>query len=139
KIRYGEQLKMTIDIKGDFRNKTIAPLLLIPFVENSFKHGTSKMIASPWIELTIRVENNCLYFSIINSRPKSGDLSSLRGNIGLKNVTKRLQLLYPGAHQVDVEGKGESFSIGLRIDLDKVLATFQDIQEPKSIAQYEMA
>ena len=47
KIRYGEQMKMTIEIQENHHDKMIAPLLLIPFVENSFKHGASKMITHP--------------------------------------------------------------------------------------------
>ncbi|MFL5811063.1 MAG: hypothetical protein ACJ749_16195, partial [Flavisolibacter sp.] len=63
KIRYGEQLNMTIEIqeegspppKGEAGRGLIAPLLLIPFVENSFKHGTSKMLAHPWLKLHPRM------------------------------------------------------------------------------------
>jgi hypothetical protein len=51
KVRYGKRLDMQVEIHGDFENKVIAPLLMIPFVENSFKHGTSKMLQNPWIKL----------------------------------------------------------------------------------------
>ena len=77
KIRYGEQMNMTIDIQnedspslqGEVGRGLIAPLLLIPFVENSFKHGTSKMLAHPWVKLQVIIENNTLHFSVANSRP----------------------------------------------------------------------
>ena len=77
KIRYGEQMNMTIEIQeedspplqGEAGRGLIAPLLLIPFVENSFKHGTSKMLAHPWVKLQMTIENNMLHFSVTNSRP----------------------------------------------------------------------
>jgi LytS/YehU family sensor histidine kinase len=55
---------MTIDIDEGHQGKMIAPLLLIPFVENSFKHGASKMISQPWVRLTIKLENNRLCLSL---------------------------------------------------------------------------
>src|SRR5206468_5487078 len=81
KIRYGEQMDMTIDIQekdspfrqGEAGRGLIAPLLLIPFVENSFKHGTSKMLAHPWVKLQMTIENNMLHFSVTNSRPPEAE------------------------------------------------------------------
>ncbi len=69
KIRYAEQMQMTIEIENNYTGKMIAPLLLIPFVENSFKHGASKMITQPWVKLYIYIENNRLHFTIRNSKP----------------------------------------------------------------------
>ena len=73
KIRYAEQMQMTIDIKEDHDSKMIAPLLLIPFVENSFKHGASKMITQPWVKLTISIEEDRLHFIIMNSKPSTNE------------------------------------------------------------------
>ena len=53
-----------------FEDKMIAPLLIIPFVENSFKHGTSKMLSRPWITLQYIIENNTFYFLLTNSKPE---------------------------------------------------------------------
>ena len=69
KIRYGEQIDIKTEIQEAGNNKMITPLLLIPFVENSFKHGASKMITHPWIKLHITIEDNVLHFFIINSKP----------------------------------------------------------------------
>ena len=69
KIRYGDRLKMDLEIKGDYNNKMIPPLLLIPLVENSFKHGASKMLEHPWVNLNITVEGQYLFFLLSNSRP----------------------------------------------------------------------
>ena len=69
KVRYGDRLSMTLEIKGDCQNKLIAPLLLIPFVENSFKHGSSKMLQHSWIKLKIVIKENVLYMDLNNSKP----------------------------------------------------------------------
>ena len=74
KIRYGEDEYDYRDTGRRFSSpagegRLIAPLLLIPFVENSFKHGTSKMLAHPWVKLQVIIENNMLHFSVTNSRP----------------------------------------------------------------------
>ena len=138
KIRYGEQMAMTIDIQEDGTEKLIAPLLLIPFVENSFKHGASRMLTNPWVKLRISVENNMLHFLIMNSRPIDEEPQLTKGNIGLKNVKKRLQLLYPGAHELNIVSELESFAVYLKIRLEatKSAATKSGLKTP---AVYEMA
>jgi LytS/YehU family sensor histidine kinase len=88
RVRYGEQMKLTIDINGSFQNKMIAPLLLIPFLENSFKHGASRMLQDPWINIKINIEDDQLYFFLINSKPTTAEKKSQIGSIGLINVRK---------------------------------------------------
>ena len=153
KIRYGEQMNMTIEIpdnspplkgatggwEGSSGRVLIAPLLLIPFVENSFKHGTSKMITHPWVKLRITVENNMLHFFIMNSRPQTTEPASPKGNIGLKNVKKRLQLLYPAAHELNIVSESESFTVYLKIQLQEKKASAADNEEIKSTTGYAMA
>jgi len=139
KIRYGEQMQMAIEMKGDYSDKMIAPLLLIPFAENSFKHGTSKMIAHPWLNLSIAIENNILHFLIGNSRPQTNELTSAKGNIGLKNVRKRLQLLYPDAHELSIVEQAETFTVQLTIKLEEVITSSSDSEESKPLTAYAMA
>ena len=117
KVRYGEQMDMQIDIRGDYTNKMISPLLLIPFVENSFKHGTSKMLSRPWVNLNIIVEDNIFYFLLTNSKPEEYYNPSPNKGIGLNNVQKRLQILYPGYHELKMTEEPEHFTVLLEIDL----------------------
>ena len=117
KIRYAEQLRMIIDITNDHSGKMITPLLLIPFVENSFKHGASKMITEPWVNLKMSIENNTLHFSMINSKPANNETQITKGNIGLKNVTKRLELLYPGTHQLKIVSEPNGYAVYLSLQL----------------------
>jgi LytS/YehU family sensor histidine kinase len=136
-VRYGEQLQMTIELPENSPGKMIAPLILIPFVENCFKHGASKMITDPWIDLSIRIEDDLLHLSVRNSRPLINE-QHLKGNIGLKNVTKRLQLLYPGAHLLVISEEEESFAVDLKIVL-KESSTPLGSKEMKPKTGYAMA
>lgn len=120
KIRYGEQLKISFEIKGKCTHNKISPLLLIPFVENSFKHGASKMLLHPWIEINIEIEDDELSLLIKNSTPVHVNQTGKNGNIGLNNVKKRLQLLYPGCHEMNIISEGEQFTIFLKIRLSNV-------------------
>jgi LytS/YehU family sensor histidine kinase len=135
-MRYGEQMKMTIDIQDEFADKMIAPLLLIPFVENSFKHGTSKIIANSWLNIRLTIENNLLHFILMNSRPQSNEPVPAKGNIGLKNVKKRLEILYPSTHELTIEEQSESFTVYLKLQLKEIASDTADKEEIKSIAKY---
>ncbi|HEY1023915.1 MAG TPA: histidine kinase [Sphingobacteriaceae bacterium] len=116
KIRYGN-LKLKVDIVGECDNKLIAPLILIPFVENSFKHGSSKMLQDPWIDLFISVDDDLLLFSLNNSRPDVPQKQNAENGIGLTNVKKRLQLLYPGRYELTIAENKDSFSVRLKLPL----------------------
>lgn len=95
KVRYGKRLNMEVEINGDYLNKLITPLLIIPFVENCFKHGTSKMLEHPWIKLRINVAGDNLEFKLTNSKPSNVNPVYGKNGIGLNNVKKRLDLLFP--------------------------------------------
>ncbi|MBD0375147.1 MAG: histidine kinase, partial [Flavisolibacter sp.] len=139
KVRYGEQMNMTIEIAENDTEKLIAPLLLIPFVENSFKHGASKMLAHPWVKLRMAVENGMLHFSIENSRPQENETLVKKGSIGLSNVKKRLELLYPAAHELNIVSKPESFAVYLKIQLQEAAIAPAVDEEQTSTAAYAMA
>lgn len=119
KIRYGDRLDLQMKINGDYKNKLIAPLLMIPFVENSFKHGSSKMRGIQLIKILINVENNELDFRITNSKPSIATTQDNKKGIGLANVQKRLQLIYPGKHELEIMDEINSFSVRLKINLSE--------------------
>jgi sensor histidine kinase YesM len=128
KVRYGHRLNICVDIKGDLESKFIAPLLLIPFVENSFKHGSSKMLAHPKLELSIIIDGLQLIFMLKNNKPNSStqEGQSNRGGIGLKNVAKRLQLLYPDNHCLKIESTDTNFIVYMHILLKEMKAVNLD-------------
>jgi hypothetical protein len=116
-IRYGERLDLQIEIRGDSQNKLIAPLLLIPFVENSFKHGASKMLTLPWITLSIDINDHTIDFSLINSKPPHAMSDNGKNGVGLANVRKRLKILYPEKHHVLQHKAKNSFSVYVQVPL----------------------
>ena len=115
KIRYGNRLSMQIELINPDGNHLIAPLLMIPFVENSFKHGLSQMLDHPRINLKIYVEGNMLHFYLNNSKPPTAENQDLRKGIGLENVRKRLDLLYPGKHKLLILTTEDSFTVQMEI------------------------
>jgi LytS/YehU family sensor histidine kinase len=117
KIRYGDNFNMSLQIQGTPGNKMIHPLFLIPFLENSFKHGTSQMLTHPWINLEIFVEKDLLHFNLSNSKPALLDETTLARGLGLSNVKKRLAILYPGMHSLNIAESIMSFNVELKIPL----------------------
>lgn len=121
KIRYGNRLSMQVELINPEGNHLIAPLLMIPFVENSFKHGVSQMLDHPRISLKIYVEGNMLHFYLKNSKPPAVENPDLRKGIGLENVRKRLDLLYPGKHTLLILTTEDSFTVQMDISLTDYL------------------
>ncbi len=122
KVRHGDRLNLEIDIHGNYDHYEIAPMLLIPFVENSFKHGLGKDKDTGFVNVHLHVENDQLHFHIVNSKPKNGhELSKqkgYRGGIGLKNVRKRLNLLYPNKHALELGDIKNEYVVSLQLELD---------------------
>lgn len=95
----------------------IEPMLLIPFVENAFKHGTG-IIEQAKIDIKLHAENNFLYFMVSNNYdPVSVEIKDKASGIGLINVQRRLNLLYPGQHELKISKKDGLFVISLKINL----------------------
>jgi len=127
-VRYGERLKISITEKGNANDKMIAPLLLIPLLENSFKHGTSQVIDRAWIEMTIEIRADDLHFTLKNSKPTGEKIHERKNGIGLRNVEKRLRLLYPGRHRLEIKDEAESFEVFVSIP---VLHTLTIVNEKR--------
>jgi two-component system LytT family sensor kinase len=117
KLRHKEeQCKISIDIKGDASAHQIAPLLLINFLENAFKHGTKTSFGKSWINMEIEISKKEFHFNLQNSkptRPVHQAFSEYRGGIGLKNVKRRLEILYPRRHQLLINNQSDHFEIDL--------------------------
>jgi len=121
-VRYGDRLKIDLQLPQSV-DAQIAPLLLIPFVENSFKHGTSKMLEKPYILLSISILDNTLYFKLINSKPPGSEetVPHGTGGLGLKNVKKRLDLLYPATHELQLFNEPTTYTVLLKIILTQTI------------------
>ncbi len=125
KVRYGDRLDLLVEINGACENKMIAPLLMIPFVENCFKHGASIMRGQQWIKLRINISEEQLDFKLSNSKPTGTSGTNNKKGIGLVNVQKRLQLLYPGKHYLGTESANETYIVHLQVNLQQLPVTDQ--------------
>lgn len=118
-IRFDDSLQINFNIFGDPENKTIAPMLLIPLVENCFKHGASQNIGKMHIAIDILIEESFLTFNATNTLPpnKMNNLQNAQeGGIGLSNVKKRLELGYaPKDYQLSIFEKDKTFNVILKL------------------------
>ncbi|MHA8098391.1 sensor histidine kinase [Aquirufa aurantiipilula] len=115
KIRFGNDIEITFNHKLADTPNSIEPMLLIPFVENAFKHGVG-MVMNPIIEITLLDDREKLYFGVKNK--VSSQISEKKDDssgIGLTNVKRRLELLYPNEHQLKITEDGEYYQIELEI------------------------
>jgi len=119
KIRYSEKLKIKVDFPLNVNNLKIAPLILLPFIENAFKHGVSNHPGVAYIHTKISLVDNTLLFKIENS--KNLDLKNKNGyskGIGLKNAQKRLDLIYPNKYILKINNHKDTFSVNLTLELE---------------------
>jgi len=117
KIRYDERLDVALDILSPIDTIAIAPLIIIPFVENSFKHGFSNEVGKVWVHISILTNNNELIIKIENSRGRyEGAGSEDHKGVGLTNVKKRLELIYKENYQLQIVDE-ETFMVILKIKL----------------------
>lgn len=129
KIRYDERLTVTYETFGDVARCEIPPMLLLPFVENAFKHGTSDTVDSVWVEINIVVRNQSLSLSVKNSNGKNSTETEefdYQKGIGLKNVARRLELLYGDSYDLKIEDNSSHYSVSLSVELDQLLKQEQD-------------
>jgi len=112
---------ISLEITGDPGKLVIAPMLLIPFIENSFKHGLRGGSASSFIEIHLSVSGQELQFRVRNSCGEEDEieLDPFKG-IGIENTVQRLELLYPGKHSLDIENRKDTFTVDLSIELTTV-------------------
>ena len=111
-LRYGQTLDVGFRCKGELAGKRIAPLLLLPLIENSFKHGTSEQIDQCWIMFDLEVEGNVLKLQLANSRN-----SQEGGGMGLQQVRRRLELTYPGRYTLRITPDEDTFMVSLVLEL----------------------
>jgi LytS/YehU family sensor histidine kinase len=115
KLRYGDKLKMEADIRIENEGLLVAPLLLLPFAENCFKHGGAGADGVFMIRIQLLTDYQKLAFHISNSRKQKGGTTVIHGGVGLENIRQRLTLLYPGMHQLTIQDNPESYSVRLEI------------------------
>jgi LytS/YehU family sensor histidine kinase len=118
-LRTPDSEKIELKVLGDLNEKEIAPLLFLPFVENSFKHGLKGGAANVFVRIAIHIQQEALLFEIENSKGKNVDVqdSKYKG-IGIENVRKRLELIYPEKYSLDIADKDKTFKVTLNLQLN---------------------
>ncbi len=118
-IRHGGRIDIKFEIDGQVNQQKIAPLIMMPFIENAFKHGTTSQINEAFVYFKLNVDRTKLFLNLRNSKaasiPKPIIIQS--GGIGLTNVKRRLDILYPNKHHLHIDESPKEYQVSLQIDL----------------------
>jgi sensor histidine kinase YesM len=104
----------------------IAPLLLLPFLENAFKHGASEQLEKPWLSVEISLDGDVFRCKMLNSKNNHEGVTA--GGIGIRNVQKRLEYLYPSKHELKLTDNEFFFMVSLVIHLHQGEKTSKDVR-----------
>ena len=115
-IRFGSFIQFECTITGDHKNKTIAPLILIPFIENAYKHGVNAEDNSI-INIKIDTTENQLFLFVKNNKVFVQRSAESESGVGVQNTKNRLQMIYPGKHKLQINNTEKEYSVSLTIDL----------------------
>jgi sensor histidine kinase YesM len=121
KLRFGDSLDISVSIVGDIEQYQIAPLLLLPFLENAFKYGTDKEIDQCWISFDLTMDNSLMRFKLVNSiDPNKDPVGSKAEGLGLEDVKLRMEKLYKGNYNFETIKLEEVYIVNLDITLEKL-------------------
>lgn len=118
RMRYDKSLVITMEEDIDDEQQLIPPLLLMPLVENAFKHGVSDTLEHPFIHIRLQVRSSSLRFEVRNSKSSVPHVNGLNRRIGLGNLRRQLELLF-AEYSLDIMDESTSFSVKLYINLNK--------------------
>ena len=130
-VRYGARLDVHIDIPDNTEDLYITSLILLPLVENCFKHGASNMVEQSWINMIISIEGDCMTMKLVNGKPRDYNSGKTGAGIGLQNVQKRLELIYPQQHVIKITEAEDVFIVDLKIELQRIAANKQIVMPVK--------
>lgn len=116
-LRYDDRLLVEAELQAVPDNLQVAPLILLPFAENCFKHGGPGLDGLFRVKLKLQVADNELDFRLLNSKKAKPKSAAPKGGIGLENIRQRLTLLYPGKHELNIDDRTEEFEVALKITI----------------------
>jgi sensor histidine kinase YesM len=116
-LRFGQRLRLDFQIDGNTDHKRVPPLLLLPFIENAFKHGTSHETGELDIRILLKTTPQHLIFEVSNPRFEQKNNRKKHKGLGLKNVKRRLDLLYAKNHVLNIQETDNQYSISLKIPI----------------------
>ncbi|HAS39430.1 MAG TPA: histidine kinase [Microscillaceae bacterium] len=118
KLRYGPRLQLEFTHSLDQSKAQIAPLILISIVENAFKHGASTAMQNVVIQISLEVAEDQLHFRVFNTKSDtSPDRAGYKKGIGVKNIQRQLELVYPDRYQWEVTEEPNSYEVNFRLNL----------------------
>ncbi|SEI38951.1 Histidine kinase [Dyadobacter sp. SG02] len=122
KLRQNDNLEVVFDVQEHFDGQPgIAPFILMTFMENAFKHVSRNNDARNWIRGDLRIDNMSLKFNLSNSISDDEAMEVVNyGGIGLKNVRRRLDLIYPGKYHLDIRRDAGRFSVHFEVELERL-------------------
>jgi len=116
RVRY-DSCDISFKLDGELNDKVIAPMILHTFIDNSFKHGADKDSGNPWIKIKVTCKDGVLFFTVINSTKNTDRNEDKVPGIGISNVDKRLDLIYPDRHDLAIYDSGNRYSVFLKLEL----------------------
>ena len=120
RMRYGDRVEVLFTETGDMAGRQIAPMMLLPFVENAFKHGVSTETKDAWVRINVKVTAGKLVLLVENCKcghRASNSSRDMASGIGLKNLQRRLELLYENRYELEIEDEPDSYAARLVLDL----------------------
>jgi two-component system, LytTR family, sensor kinase len=120
RLRQGKNTDISFEVKGNIADQRVAPLMFIPFLENSFKHGLSHSISPGFVHIQLVAAQNWVEFTIENNKPDAimrAPDGRKSGGIGLVNVRRRLDLLYPDHYALDIDDNPNFYKVRMKIEL----------------------
>ncbi|OJJ16559.1 sensor histidine kinase [marine bacterium AO1-C] len=139
KIRYGNRVDISFNIAGQIAGNKIAPMLILPFVENSFKHGVSGEIENAWITIDLLIQGNAMTLKVENSKSIEYVKRTQReyaSGIGLANVKRRLDLLYKDQYELKIfDDEPSSYLVVLKLTLSSSNQLLENIQFTEAASQ----
>ncbi|WP_051296351.1 sensor histidine kinase [Eisenibacter elegans] len=137
KVRYGDRAEVVFNVSGGINGRRIAPMLLLPFVENAFKHGVSGEIELSWVSLDLVIKDDMLTFKVENSKAPAHFRRAQQDyahGIGLQNVRRRLELLYKDRHELKIFDEENTYMIVLKVRLGTEMHTHKSPSQVSSQA-----
>ncbi len=115
KMRLNADVEVSYRQLGDVGEKQIAPMLLFPFVENAFKHGSKGMIKDSFVRINVDVEDESVTLGVYNSKGAAPSVNDKNGGVGLANVKQLLERIYPDSYKLTIEDAESTFHVNLTI------------------------
>jgi two-component system, LytTR family, sensor histidine kinase AlgZ len=117
RLRLNDQIPIKFEISGNTENVWITPLIFITFLENAFKHGVSNSNPKAWVNISIQLTGKECVYIVENSKTSEQKETGEKSGIGLQNVKRRLELSYPGNHQLETIDTEEKYQVKLNLNL----------------------